>query len=207
MISLAVFFFGFFFSFVGSITPSMLNMTALKISLENGKEAVNNYALGVSLITIPQIYIAVFLTKYITENPKILETLEKGGIIIFVFLSFYFYKESKKAKIQIKTGKTKKQNPLLTGITLSLLNMFAIPFFCGVVVSLDAFNLFTFEILPVVFFMTGSVLGTFYILFLYGKFAKTIQKRTGKLTKDINIILSILTGLVAVISLVKLFLK
>ena len=39
MILFTLFFYGFFFSFVGSITPSMLNMTALKISLEKGKEA------------------------------------------------------------------------------------------------------------------------------------------------------------------------
>ena len=67
----SLFFFGFFFSFTGSITPSMLNMTALKISLEKGGSAANKYALGVALLVVPQIYIAVILTKYITENPKI----------------------------------------------------------------------------------------------------------------------------------------
>jgi hypothetical protein len=55
------------------------------------------------------------------------------------------------------------------------------------------------------FFITGAVIGTFCILFLYGKFAKSIQQKTGKLTKDIHIILSILTALVAVITFIKLF--
>ena len=82
---LFLFFFGFFFSFAGSITPSMLNMTALKISLEEGREAVNKYALGVSLIVIPQVIIAILLTEYMAENPTILETLEKAGIVIFIF--------------------------------------------------------------------------------------------------------------------------
>ena len=205
MIFISTFFFGFFFSFVGSITPSMLNMTALKVSLEKGREAANKYALGVSLIVIPQVIIAVFLTKYITDNPKILETLEKAGIVIFILLSFYFYKESQKSKIKVEVVKPKKETPFLAGITLSLLNMFAIPFFCGVIVSLDVFQLFSFDVLPVLFFTFGSILGTFYILFLYGKFAKIIQQKTGKLTKDINLILAILTGLVAVFSLIKLF--
>jgi threonine/homoserine/homoserine lactone efflux protein len=189
---------------VGSITPSMLNMTALKISLEKGKEATNKYALGVSLVVIPQVYIAVILTKYITENPKILETLEKAGIVIFIFLSFYFYRASKKGKIKVEDVSSKKQNPFLTGITLSLLNMFAIPFFCGVVFGLDTFQLFNFDNLAILFFTLGSVIATFYILYLYGKFSKTIQKKTGKLTKDINLVLCILTGFVAVFSILKL---
>ena len=204
MLLLSLFFFGFFFSFVGSITPSMLNMTSLKISLEKGELAANKYALGVSLIVIPQVIIAVFLTKYIAENPSILETLEKAGIVIFLLLSYYFYKESKKSKIQVDGLKSKNENPFLTGITLSLLNMFAIPFFSGTAITLEAFNLFSFDLVPVLFFTLGSIIGTFYILFLYGKFAKKIQSKTGKLTKDINLILSILTGLVAIFSLVKM---
>lgn len=179
-------------------------MTALKISLEKGFEASNKYAFGISLVVFFQVFIAVFLTKYITENPTILETLEKAGIVIFIFLSFYFYRESQKGKIKVDALKSKKENPFLTGITLSLLNMFAIPFFCGIVVGLDLFELFYFDAFSVLSFTIGSVIGTFYILFLYAKFAKIIQQKTGKLTKDINLVLSILTGFVAVFSLIKL---
>lgn len=182
----------------------MLNMTALKISLDKGFTAVHKYAFGVSLITIPQIYIAIILTKYITDNPIILETLEKAGIFIFIALSFYFYRESKKDKIKVDDLKAKKENPFLAGITLSLLNMFAIPFYCGIVVFLDTFNLFSFKIIHIISFIIGSFLGTFYILYLYGKFAKLIQQKTGKITKDINLVLSILTALVAIISVIKL---
>jgi threonine/homoserine/homoserine lactone efflux protein len=203
MIVFFVFFFGFFFSFVGSITPSMLNMTALKISLENGSKQINKYALGVSLVVFPQAYVAILLTKYIAENASILEMVQKIGAVIFIFLSFYFYRESKKVKIQ--TTKVKNNNPFLTGITLSALNMFGIPFFGGIVATLNSFNLFSFHLISILFFILGSVLGTFYILFLYGKFAKIIQKKTGKLTKDINIILAILTALVAIITFIKLF--
>ena len=205
MILISLFFFGFFSSFIGSITPSMLNMTAIKVSLEKGIEASKKYALGVSLVAIPQVVIAVILTKYIAENPTILEILEKAGIVIFIGLSFYFYNESKKGKIKTESIKSKKENPFLTGITLSFLNMFAIPFFCGIIVALDLFKLFSFEFFPILFFILGTILGTFFILFAYAKFAKRIQQKTGKLTKDINIILSVLTALVAVITFIKLF--
>jgi threonine/homoserine/homoserine lactone efflux protein len=205
MLLFNLFFFGLFFSFAGSITPSMLNMTALKISLEKGRKATNRYALGVAIIAIPQAIVAVILTRYIADNPIILETLEKAGIFIFILLSYYFYRESKKAKIKVEEVKTKKENHFLTGITLSVINMFAIPFFCGIVLLLETFELFSFHFIPVFFFILGSVIGTFYILFLYGKYAKIIQRKTGRLTNDINLILSILTAAVAVFTILKLF--
>ena len=205
MMLVSLFFFGFFFSFTGSITPSMLNMTAIRISLEKGVEGAKKYALGVSLAAIPQVVIAVILTKYIAENPTILETLEKVGIVIFIGLSYYFYNESKKGKIKTESLKSKKENPFLIGITLSFLNMFAIPFFCGIIVALDLFGLFSFEVFPIFFFILGTILGTFCILFVYARFANIIQQKTGKLTKDINIILSVLTALVALITFIKLF--
>ena len=198
-----LFFFGFFSSFVGSITPSMLNMTALKISLEKGEKAANKYALGVALIILPQALVAVLLTSYIAENPQILETLEKAGIVVFIILSLYFYREFKKDKIKVEGVISTKETPLLRGLTLSLLNMFAIPFFCGVVVALDAYNFFSFHFLSVSFFIIGAALGTFSILYVYVKYAAKIQKKTGKLTKDINLILAILTGVVAIFTIIK----
>jgi len=205
MILISLFFFGFLSSFIGSITPSMLNMTAIKVSLEKGIEASKKYALGVSLVAIPQVVIAVILTKYIAENPTILETLEKSGIVVFIGLSYYFYNKSKKGKIKTESLKSKKENPFLIGITLSFLNMFAIPFFCGIIVALDLFELFSFEVFPILFFILGTIFGTFCILFVYARFANIIQQKTGKLTKDINIILSVLTALVALITFIKLF--
>lgn len=203
MMFVSLFLFGFFFSFVGSITPSMLNMTALKISLEKGQKETKKYVLGVSLVVLLQAYIAVFLTKYISENPTVLETLEQVGIFVFVALSVYFYRASKKTKTSIE-GKTEiAQQYFLTGLLLSAFNIFSIPFFCGVIVALEAFAFFSFEAVPVFFFVVGSFLGTFLILFLYGKFAKRLQRLTGKLTNDINIILAVLTGFIAVFTAIK----
>ena len=205
MILLAHFLFGFIVSFVGSITPSMLNMTALKISLEKNKKEANLYALGVSFVVFIQVYVGVILTEYIAKNPHFLEALEKVGAGIFILLSVYFYRASKKEKAQVNIATTKKENSFLRGLLLSALNMFAIPFFCGVTATLEMFDLFNFDKGPIAFFMIGSLFGTFCILFLYGKYAMDIQKKTGKLTKDINLILSILTGLVAVFTIIKYF--
>ncbi len=180
-------------------------MTALKVSLTNGKKAAYKYAFAVAIIVVPQIIIAVTLTNFLADNPSILVTLEKIATIIFIFLSYYYYKESRKSKIKIAKINSKKENPFLTGIILSILNMFSIPFYCGVIILLNAYNIFNYSNLDTFIFTISSVLGTFYILFFYGKYAKIIQQKTGKLTKDINLVLSILTGFVALFSILKMF--
>jgi sulfite exporter TauE/SafE len=68
---------------------------------------------------------------------------------------------------------------------------------------LESFNFFSFDGISISSFILGIVVGTFLILFFYGKFAKKIQQRTGKLTTDINLILAILTGLVAIFTVLK----
>jgi len=198
---------GFLVAFIGSITPSMLNMTALKIRLQNNVKSAQKYVLGVSVVVLLQAYIAVVLSKYILENPTILDVISQFGIVIFILLSIYFYKESKKQKRAVSNQKNSKTLFFLTGLILSSLNMFAIPFYCGVVAFLDVFNCFRFDISFVVSFVVGTGAGTFSILFFYVKYAPKIQEKTGKLTKDINLVLSILTAFLALLSLLKIAYK
>jgi threonine/homoserine/homoserine lactone efflux protein len=198
---------GFLVAFIGSITPSMLNMTALKTRLQNNVKSANKYVLGVSVVVLLQAYIAVVLSKYIIENPTILDVISQFGIVIFILLSIYFYKESKKEKRAVADQRNAKTHFFLTGLTLSSLNMFAIPFYCGVVAFLDVFKWFCFETSPIVSFVVGTAVGTFTILFFYVKYAHKIQKKTGKLTQDINLVLSILTAVVALISILKIAYK
>lgn len=207
MVLISHFLFGFITSFVGSITPSMLNMTALKVSLQTNEKAGNKFAVGVAIVVFFQAYIAILITNIIFKNPAILETIEKLGIVIFTALSIYFFRESNNDKKSKQEKKTELKNPILTGLTLSLLNMFAIPFFVAVIVTLDVFNVFSFETIPKLFFIFGSCFGTYFILYLYVKYAKKIQKKTGRITKDINILLSFLTAFIAFFSIVKLVYK
>tara|TARA_B100000767_G_C19727351_1_gene520079 strand:- start:274 stop:912 length:639 start_codon:yes stop_codon:yes gene_type:complete len=203
------FLFGFFVAFTGSITPSMLNMTVLKISRQKNRRASINYSLGVSIVVVLQAYIAVYLYHKSLEylNPSILESIEKLGVGIFIILSFYFYNASKKENLPIKKEESKTENTFFYGVVLSTLNMFSVPFFYGTIALLDILNLFSFNTLPVLSFTLGASIGTFLILLVYVKYAEKIQRYTGSLTKDINFVLSVLTAFFAVISIVKITYK
>lgn len=72
-------------------------------------------------------YIAILFTKFLRGNPAFVQSLQKIAMVIFVVLSFYFYRESKKQKTT--TFKKKAGNSFLIGLLLSALNMFSIPFY------------------------------------------------------------------------------
>ena len=166
---ISLFFFGFVFSFLGFTLPSVLNMTALKIRLDGSKKEFSNFTLGVSLVVFIQAFVSIYIIQYLSDNLIFIELLEKVGIIVLLFLSVYFYKQNQKEKKQIEI---RRKNPFFVGVFLSTLNMFAIPFFCGSAAFLMTFNLFSFDIVSTLLFVIGSVIGTYFILYLYGKYAK-----------------------------------
>jgi hypothetical protein len=197
---ISLFFFGFVFSFLGFTLPSVLNMTALKIRLDGSKKEFSNFTLGVSLVVFIQAFVSIYIIQYLSDNLIFIELLEKVGIIVLLFLSVYFYKQNQKEKKQIEI---RRKNPFFVGVFLSTLNMFAIPFFCGSAAFLMTFNLFSFDIVSTLLFVVGSVIGTYFILYLYGRFANRIQQKTGDLTNNINLILSFITAGFAMFTFVK----
>lgn len=177
-------------------------MTALKISLQGNKKDFNYFTFGVLLIVFLQAYVSVYLTKYIANNTALIAFLEKTGIVVLVCLSVYFYYKNKQEK-QEKNKKIGNKNSFLTGIFLSILNMFAIPFFCGVAALLMGFNLMRFDTFSIIFFVIGAVIGTYFILYLYGKYAPKIEQKTGNMTQNMNLILSGITACFALLTFLK----
>jgi len=199
---ISVFILGFLFSFIGFTPPSVLNMTALNIRLHKQTKDFNYFLFGVLTIVLFQVYFAIYITKYLASNSEIIKLLEQFGIIVLLFLSFYFYQKNKQEKKEVTLHKRNKYT-FLNGVILSLLNMFAIPFFCGIIALLSNYELMYFDVYSVFLFIIGSVLGTFYILYLYGKFAFKIQHRSNKLTSNINMFLSVITAVFAFLTFLK----
>ena len=195
---------GFITSFLGTLTPSMLNMTTAKISLDKSKFEAIKFAAGVSVIVLAQVYIAVLFTKFLRNNPDFVQWLQKIAVVIFALLSFYFYRQSKKDKAPTETVKEKTGNSFMVGLLLSALNMFSIPFYCGVTTALDVAGWLQFTQQNIFIFVIGSSLGTFALLYMYAHYARLIQSKSKGLAKNLNLVLSILTGILAFITLIKI---
>jgi len=195
---------GFITSFLGTLTPSMLNMTAVKISINKSKSEAVKFAIGVSIVVLFQAYIAISFTKLLRENPYFLKSLQKIAVVIFSLLSFYFYHQSKKDKISTNSLKEKATNSFTVGLLLSALNMFSIPFYCGITTVLNVAGWLQFSRQNSIIFVVGSAIGTFTLLYLYLYFAKEIQLKSLILAKNLNLILSVLAGVMALFTLIKL---
>ena len=201
MMLVSHFLLGFLVSFVGTIPPSMLNMTTVKISLEQNKNEGLKFALGVSIIIIFQSFLALYFAKYIHNNTTFEWYISILSILIFSLLSIYFFKQARTQKR--KENVVKSRNNLLFGILLSSLNMFAIPFYCGVSSVLNMSGFINFELTNILSFILGSSIGTFSLLYFYIVNALKIKTKAGVLTKQLNYFLGFLTALVSIITILK----
>ncbi len=199
------FIFGFSTSFLGMVFPSMLNMTTVKISIERGKINAVKFALGVSTIVSLQAYIAVFFTKFLKENPEFILVLQKVALVIFALLSIYFYTEFKKENKNTSEFKQKCKDTFLVGLFLSTLNMFAIPFYYGISTVLNNFGWLKLSQNNILLFVIGSAIGTFMMLYSYSNFAKFLTKKNKVKSNKLSLVLSVVTGVLAVITTIKVF--
>jgi len=180
-------------------------MTTVKISIERGKIKALKFALGVSTIVFFQAYIAIFFTKFLKENPEFIILLQKVALVIFILLSIYFFKEFKKENKNTSEFKQKCKDTFLIGLFLSILNMFAVPFYYGITTVLNNYGWLKLSQNNILLFVTGSAIGTFMILYSYSNFAKFIKNKSKLKSNKLSLVLSVLTGFLALITFAKVF--
>lgn len=194
---------GFIAAAIGTIPPGLLNMTAAKIKMKEGKKNALSFVIGAVLIIFFQAYVAVLFARVIDNRPDVVILLREAGFIIFSFLTIYFFFFAKDpiAKKKTKLKKTSKKSSFFLGMLLSGLNFFPIPYYVVISVTLASYHLFVFENTIILTFVLGSVLGAFAILYSYIAFFGRIEKKTDYFMRNMNTIIGTITGLVALATL------
>lgn len=191
---------GYLVAFIGLLAPSMLNMTAAKTSIKQGKSAGIQFAVGASSMVFVQASIAVFFAKYLIANPAIITKLKTIAVFVLLGLSVFFFLQAKKEmKIQ---GKQKKGKPYLIGLAMSSLNMLAIPFYLAMATFGESKGWLTITMPNSAFYVIGAVLGSFSLFSIYAIFAVIIAEKAQFIAKNINYILS---GLFIVLGIITAF--
>ncbi len=196
---------GFFIAFLAVIPPGLINITAAKISLQEGKNEAISFAIGASVIIFFQTFIAVLFARFISNHQEIVSTLQEIGIFIFSLLSVYFFWIAKKPK-KIKTDSRVKgkSNRFFLGMLLSTLNLLPIPFYVFASMTLAASGYFSFDKIPVAEFVIGVMIGSFTVFYIYIIAFKKIENKTEFLMRNINTIIGSVTTFMAVLTLFKL---
>lgn len=194
---------GFVAAAIGIIPPGLINMTAAKINLKEGKKNALWFVIGAVFVIFLQVYVAVLFAQVIDNRPDVITLLREVGFVIFSILTIYFLFIAKdpKTKKKSKIKKSSKKSRFFLGMLLSGLNFFPIPYYVVVSVTLSSYNLFVFENSIIFTFVLGSILGSFAVLYSYIGFFEKIEKKTDYLMRNMNTIIGSITGLVAIITL------
>lgn len=195
-------FFGFLSALIGIIPPGLINMTAAKISLKEGRRNALSFVFGAVLIIFFQTYIAIFFARIINASPEIIILLREVGFIVFFVLTIYFFFIAKAPKVKnAKIGIKSKKKRFFLGMLLSALNFFPIPYYVFVSITLLSYNLFSFVVPSVFLFVNGVVIGSLIVFYYYIAFFQKIESKADYLLRNMNSIIGTITGLVSLFAL------
>jgi len=193
---------GFGLAFVGFITPAMLNMTTVRTSIEQGRGSGILFGAGAATINAIHGLIAFTFLRTLDANPDIILWLKRIGVLVLLSLAFFFYKKSKK----VISAKEKKGNmhPYLEGLMMSFINMLGLPYYFTAALLLDAEGHIS-ATAPYVYYMAlGVFLGGTSMFGIYSLAAETISRKSEYITKNINLILSVVFVLLSLFVMVNL---
>lgn len=189
-------------AFVGLIPPGMLNMTAVRTTIEENKRSGMLFSLGAAIVVLPQAFIALYFANYFILHPEVINRLSMAGVLVlFVLSAFFFVQARKDFKGEVKR---RKGNYLFIGMLMSSLNMLAIPFYLLYSTIFEKKGWLILEHPFILIFVFGAFTGAFSLFALYTQFAVFIQKRAQYIARNINYILSILFLILGILTIFNL---
>ena len=196
---------GFLSAFVGITPPGLLNMTAAKVGLKEGRRNAFWFVSGAVVVIFVQVYLAVLFARIINARPDIILLLREVGFVIFGLLTIYFLWIAKKPKLkQPKIKKHSKKKRFFLGMLLSALNFFPIPYYVFVSVTLYSYAVFSFDSTSVFTFVSGAALGAIVVFYFYIAFFQKIEEKADFLLINMNVIIGTITGIVSIIALINI---
>ena len=192
-------------SVIGISIPGLINMTASKVSMKDGRDRALLFILGALIIIFFQTYIAILFARYIDSRPDVIVLLREIGFGIFAALTIYFFFFAKKPNPKDKTLKIRsKTSRFFLGMLLSALNFFPIPYYAFITITLASFGYFGFKNLEIVLFLVGVLVGSFAVFYYYIRFFNKLDSKTDFFTKNMNTIIASITGIISIITLINI---
>lgn len=202
----AAFFFGFVAATVGTSIPGLLNLTAVKISVQEGSLAARWFALGAALILGIQAWIALVFARYLEQHSEITNGLIDLSILLFLAMSAYFFATSTKAfgirKKRKKYQSVGNSSRFLQGTLMSSMNLFPIPYYVFISLTLVGFSFFPMQLFYVQFFVFGAFLAAFIVFLLYVRLFKNTPMQENSM-RYMNRVIGAVTLAVAVLNIWK----
>jgi threonine/homoserine/homoserine lactone efflux protein len=200
--------FALLFSIVGVLPPGIVNMTVANYSVKKSLNKARKFINGAILVVFIQSVLGFYFATFLENHPQVIQNLKLVGSIVFILLTLFFLgkgiqKFTHSKEIKKKSNKT-KWKPFLHGIFISGLNIFPIPYYAFVSLYLSAFIEDFFTNLVGSAFVFGTTLGTFIVFMGYAFLFRKIKHKVAFFIKNINFIIAIITGLIAIFTIYNL---
>ncbi|MET6989215.1 LysE family transporter [Sediminicola arcticus] len=201
-----LFFATFSAAFMATVPPGLLNMNAAKTSVEKGKLNGIIFSLGVSSMIMVQAYISVYVSKFLHNNPSVINILLQIALLVFAFFAIYFYVAGKRnKKNMVKVVNVSKKNSFFKGVLLAALNLLTIPYYSGVNAMWNASGWIKFQAQDIIIFIIAAGSGTFAVLYLYTVYFYKLDANSSGFSKNSNYILSALMIVLLIITVIRFF--
>ncbi|XLS28770.1 LysE family transporter [Flavobacteriaceae bacterium M23B6Z8] len=206
MVHLIILFFATFSAaFMAAVPPGLLNLNAAKISVQKGKLYGLLFSAGVALVTIVQAYIGTLISRYLYNNPFVIDILLKIALVVFAFFAIYFFLLARKNKKKtIKVVSVSKKNSFFKGMLLASLNMLTIPYYSGLNAAWNVSGWIKFEFTDIFVFILAAGMGTFSMLYMYVIYFNKMESKRSRFSKYSDYILSVLMLVLVVITFIRI---
>ncbi len=202
---LILFFATFSAAFMATVPPGLLNMNAAKTSVEKGKLNGVVFSLGVSTMIMLQAYVAVWISKFLYNNPEVIDILLKIALGVFGFFAVYFFVVANRKNTTPKAEvRVSKKNSYFRGMLLDALNLLTIPYYSGLNAMWNEAGWIKFETADIVTFVFAAGMGTFSVLYLYTFYFNKLETKSNRFSKNSNYILGALMVLLVIITLIRI---
>ena len=196
---------GFIAALIGVIPPGLLNMTAAKISMKQGRKIALLFSAGVCVTVCVQTFIALIFARYLDRHPEVVDILQEVALGIFLCLTIYFFFIAKDTRREMpKEMQYSKTNRFFYGILLASINLLPLPYWVYVSITFASFDWFSFDQFPLWATVIASGLGTFVMLYIYAQY---FRRKNGKklFHLNMNYVIGFITAIISVITAVKVF--
>jgi threonine/homoserine/homoserine lactone efflux protein len=179
------FFFSFFFSFTGSLTPGTINLSAVQLGLDKKVTIAWRLALAAASIEYLYAWLAVKFEVYITSAPLVFKHFQLIAAIVMLTLGFLTFRAASRPS---KFTQQFYNSGFRRGLALGILNPLAMPYWLGITAYLKSqhwINLSTnFQLHS---YLAGVSLGVFTLLvsvaYMANKVVSVLQHKTALLKK------------------------
>ncbi|MEO5683554.1 MAG: LysE family transporter [Chitinophagaceae bacterium] len=179
------FFFSFFLSFTGSLTPGTINLSAVQLGLDKKPQVAWRLASAAALIEYGYAWLAVKFEAYITAAPLVVKNFQLLAAVVMLTLGLLTIRSaSRHSNFTVKFN----NSGFRRGIVLGILNPLAMPFWIGITAYLKSQQWIDLSTnLQLHSYLAGVSAGVFTLLvsvaYLANKVVAIIQQRSELLKK------------------------